>query len=668
MKKLFWFLYIFIFGIICCNAKERSDTFHSTFIGDYHYVYTDGSFGDFEYFKRDEDNKIAYCIEPGIPLDSNQYIGYQNLSNEELAKAVNISPEVLEELSLYSYFGYNYPGHQKASWFVAAQSLMWEKLGKEFNFTSKNYSPNPFLYVIDTPREIKKNQDFIKNMVNLYHSKPELDGQTYHIMLGETKTIVDLISDCKLEITNDEVFKNGSVLTITPTSVGKKTVTLRKDFNYGGDNEEFMVYHNPNGQDLMLNGILKPVKSSFSYIVDTGTIILNKQDKENKKELKDSIYELYKDETFVKDIIINGSTTIDGLSIGKYYLKEKKAPVGYELDNNKYNFEIKDNKPINITLEDNLIKANINIHKSYLYKNIKELPEENITFVIINKNNEDDIKTLKTDKNGNIKVTLEYGEYILRQSNTTKGYEKSKDIDISIKDNKDININLINKPILKNIIINKKDVDTKTNIKNIEFNFVLLDKDTNKEYKYSTNKDGIIYINNLPYGNYILKEIDNKDDLYEKNNNILNINIDDNSRTTYDYYNKRIKKDINIHKVDELNNPLDGVIFDIYAKNDIKVNEKTIYKKDELIDSIKTDINGDAKLSIYQDNYYIKEIKTKDGYILDDKIYDINLNNDIFLTLENYKIPNTSSNITLPTIWIKDEKKNYIYINNIYNN
>ena len=131
-----------------------------------------------------------------------------------------------------------------------------------------------------------------------------------------------------------------------------------------------MVYHNPNGQDLMLNGILKPVRSSFSYIVDTGTIILNKKDKESKKELKDSIYELYKDETFVKDIIINGSTTIDGLSIGKYYLKEKKAPVGYELDNNKYNFEIKDNKPINITLEDNLIKANINIHKSYLYKNM----------------------------------------------------------------------------------------------------------------------------------------------------------------------------------------------------------------------------------------------------------------------------------------------------------
>ena len=124
----------------------RSNDFKTIFIWYYHYVDANGNFGDFEIFKRISDEKIAYCIEPGVPLSSDSYLGYDGLSMEELASKVGISTELLEEISLYSYYGYGYKDHRETDWIVATQVKIWELLGRSVQFTSQNNEKDPFRY------------------------------------------------------------------------------------------------------------------------------------------------------------------------------------------------------------------------------------------------------------------------------------------------------------------------------------------------------------------------------------------------------------------------------------------------------------------------------------------------------------------------------------------
>jgi len=72
---------------------------------------------------------------------------------------------------------------------------------------------------------------------------------------------------------------------------------------------------------------------------------------------------------------------------------------------------------------------------------------------------------------------------------------------------------------------------------------------------------------------------------------------------------------------------LSNVLFGIYAGEDIYEVDSLIYRKDELVESIST-VNGKAVSSkLPNGKYYIKELKSADGFILDDSVIDVVLNN-----------------------------------------
>ena len=86
MKKLSIFLlFLCLLGIKEVYSATITDQITSTFLGDYHYVYSDGKFGDFELFRKNSNQDIAYCIEPGVSRHKGDYTGYYGLSNAELA-------------------------------------------------------------------------------------------------------------------------------------------------------------------------------------------------------------------------------------------------------------------------------------------------------------------------------------------------------------------------------------------------------------------------------------------------------------------------------------------------------------------------------------------------------------------------------------------------------
>lgn len=207
---------------------------------------------------------------------------------------------------------------------------------------------------------------------------------------------------------------------------------------------------------------------------------------------------------------------------------------------------------------------------------------------------------------------------------------------------------------MQNLVLTKNNRDVRsvsnnTNIKYVKNSFVIkkVDKDDkskpisgvkfkiyNDEMKllgeYVTNNDGIISFDflkelDLKQGdkiiieeisapdNYYIDENNNKVELILKYDDINEVIIENEKATgTIDIIKKSL--DYNPYTNVKKDSPLKGCEFEIYNENM------------ELIEKIVSDENGHAKTSRLEvGKYYIKEVKTNDYYILDNKIHEINI-------------------------------------------
>ena len=219
---------------------------------------------------------------------------------------------------------------------------------------------------------------------------------------------------------------------------GNYTIELiKEEKNY---NQPILFYQSTNSQALMKTGDIQTKQEELYLNVIHTEVEIKKIDKDTQSIkpsgegiLTGAIYGLYNENNEqIATITIGEDSTgkIENIPFGKYYIQEIKAPTGYQLDKEKHEIEIgKENPMINITLEDEIIKKEITIYKTYDENN--KIPEANISFSIYDKNN-NKVATIITDENGKASITLPYGEYKIIQENTTEGYHKVEDISLSI--------------------------------------------------------------------------------------------------------------------------------------------------------------------------------------------------------------------------------------------
>ena len=354
--------------------------------------------------------------------------------------------------------------------------------------------------------------------------------------------------------------------------------------------------------------------------------------------LKGAIYGVYKENgSLVTKLTINANCQAESqkdLPLGNYYVKELSAPKGYKLDPKTYNFNITQNNyqnDIKLTLKDEIYKTTLVINKTYLTKNGVSA-EVGATFDIISKTTNSKIATLTIDKSAQAKTILIYDDYIIRQTKTVSGYHLAQDIDFKVNEESEefSYITLMNEPytaLIKVIKINE--LGKKVKLANIKFK--IKDLDTNEYLCQYQN-----YPNNILYpGHYKLEEVDEPIEGYLWNKEGLKFTIDEFTSLKYDkdigYYlplefiNKEVKGNINIIKLGEklvLNDNtykyetifLDGILYGLYDEH---------YN---LIGTYETDINGKININnLKLGKYILKELKTKEGYILDLKEYIINL-------------------------------------------
>lgn len=293
--------------------------------------------------------RVGYCIEPGQVEGTTYDLGNLDVYGFTETQKNNIK--------LYAYYGYSYPGHRTMEYYAAAQSLIW----KEVLGPSTRVIFSSELMGKGTIYDFSSYEEKIKALASKHNVKPSFINKTFEGSIGENIEITDTNNVLNnYELVNSDATINNNTVKIKINHADKKEIKLKRKYYYGFP---YRVLNNPSYQDILVEGDLEDEYISLFVKGDYNDIKVTKKDQENNNNLSNSVYELYD----INDHLITTLTTnekgeaffskIPGY--GKYYLLEKTAPEGYNVDFDKHYFEINDNKVKEIVLYDSKIKVKI---------------------------------------------------------------------------------------------------------------------------------------------------------------------------------------------------------------------------------------------------------------------------------------------------------------------
>ncbi|MBS7020300.1 MAG: hypothetical protein KH135_00275, partial [Firmicutes bacterium] len=170
----------------------------------------------------------------------------------------------------------------------------------------------------------------------------------------------------------------------------------------------------------------------------------------------------------------------------------------------------------------------------------------------------------------------------------------------------------------------KENISNKIPLPQVEYHLFYQVNETYQFYQTGiTNEEGKIVFSSIPIGNYCLQEINAPKD-YQVDLKRYCFTLLKDEIKHLKYHNELKKTSFTIQKVGEhfekmehgkgvyQEVPLDNVYFQLYQ-----------VEKEEQIDTLKTNQEGILKIERYLEsgNYYLKEVKTKENYLLDETKY-----------------------------------------------
>lgn len=655
-KLLFALSMIFMFGLGMGSAKASiDDTWldRDRFDGIYEVINTQNGTYLFQTNRFLMNGVTAYCIDPGVAINTNLY------SSTEDWGVTNLSSEVKQKVRLYAYYGYDYPGHQSRYYYMASQELIWETItGRDTYWVTDNY--------YDAPRiNIENEKNEIINLVNNHYTTPSFDDTTIEVNMGDEITITDnngVLSNYEIYSSSlSGVEINGNTLKVKSnnTSGENEIQFIKKNF----DNKVTLIYYNGENQKMASSGMLDPVIANVTIKTTAGTITGNKLDiktgntPQGDATLNGAKYGIYNSNNELIDTLVIGTNnTSKTLPYGTYSIKELEASNGYTLSNNVETVTIdSNNQNPTVDLYEKVITNKYEFQKiltSDLTTMIKA--EKNIKFDVYLKSTNELYTSFTTDENGKATIELPYGTYIVKQVNSTKNYRKVKDFEIVVnKESEDKSMLLTDNEITAKLKVIKIDADTGNVVKRANIKFKIKSLDTN-EYvcqtitypttvevcEYETDENGeFITPYPLHSGKYVLEEVDQAIDGYLWNKESKPFEIGENAKLITDnengilfevnFDNKEVKGKVNITKQGEEmiiedgtyhyeKTNIENVSYKLYAGEDIKSADGTeIYKKNDLIGTYKIK-NGKLSISdLYLGKYYLVEKTTDENHVLD---------------------------------------------------
>lgn len=489
---------------------------------------------------------------------------------------------------------------------------------------------------------------------------------------------------------NDELvdyFEIGKKNTITNLALGKYYIKeKRPSTGYLLDENIYeveVIQDNLNLNLTVYEDVIKRKVDLFKVFASDNTGILTSE--------SGITFEIYDRDNKLIDSITtdeDGYATVT-LPYGSYTFKQINTTEGYyKVDDFKVTIDKYDERPIYKLLSDSEIKTKVKIIKKDLDTD-NNIIDSNIKFKIYDVKNKEfvkfkvtypevkEIEVFEVDDNG-IFITPEalgYGEYIIYEvDEEMNGYLYNKD-GIHFTIDKDANlinddefdmileVPFYNKRVKGKIIINKygesfeydKNIYYYKDIMLENVSFELYAKDDiyeNGVLRYSkdsivdssiTDNKGRIVIDNLPLGDYYLKEIESSNNNYASNE-IYNITL-----KYKDQYTDKVNYEIDIYnhirKGKVVITKLDSDTKEVIANTLIEIwdiNNNTIYKG-------YTDNQGKLVIDdLPYGEYFISEIEASTGYqLLEDKVY-FKLDSELYETSiynERLEVPNTMISI-----------------------
>ena len=357
----------------------------------------------------------------------------------------------------------------------------------------------------------------------------------------------------------------------------------------------------------------------------------------------------------------DGKAVAENLPLGSYYVVEKTAPEGFVLNHDRsdvaFVYADQDTPVIEqkVTVGDERQKVAIQVEKQDAENGATV---EGAVFGIYNK---EDIKAdgkvivkadtllqeMTSDKDGLAACTLDLplGQYCVKELKAPAGFVSSDEVltlDASYQgqDVKTVKMKTVKKNQPTTVEITKSDVTTGVELEGAKL--TVLDKEGNVVDQWTSVKDQPHVIKRLtvgeeynlreemaPYG--YLKATDVKFTL-EDTAEIQKVEMKDEVPTGLLIINKNgefldkvtlldhVKGSVE-HLFEYVTGSLADVTFDVFAAEDIKAADgvsEDYFKADEKVGTITTDSNGIAQMGdLPAGKYYVKEVKTAHGYVLD---------------------------------------------------
>lgn len=471
-------------------------------------------------------------------------------------------------------------------------------------------------------------------------------------------------TDYSKTVTTD---KDGT-FTLTDLVPGTYTVTETVASRYAEQESKTVKVEAGKTATVTFNNVLKKWRAKVVKVDSEMTT------SQGDSSLSGAVYGVYDNGKLIDKYttVKNGSFTTSYYTCGSNWtIKEITPSTGYLLDETEHkvgasagNFTIEKNT-VDMTVKENVVKGNISIIKHSDDGSTKiETPEKGAEFQIYvksagsyDKAKDTERDTLVCDADGYAKSKdLPYGTYTVHQTKGIEGSEYMKDFDVFISENGKTYKYLINNGSLQSYLkIVKTDADTGKQIPYAGAGFQIYNPKgelVTMKYTYPTvtkidtfytNEEGyLITPETLPYGKgysivevqapdgYVLDSTPVKFDVTEDNT----ISEDGITIVKTEKKNKPQMGTITVSKTGEIfktvtntdnvyqpvfeTRNLEGVVFEIYADEDITTPDGTVrYSKDTLVDTITTNSEGKAtSVNLYLGKYRVVETQTLAGYVL----------------------------------------------------
>ena len=369
---------------------------------------------------------------------------------------------------------------------------------------------------------------------------------------------------------------------------------------------------------------------------------IQKIDKETKSPIENVTFEI-KGENGSKIAEVttnkNGIAELNNIYPQVVTIKEIKVPDNYVLSSEEKKVNLEWQKTSSITFQNVRKKGNLKIVKVDADNN--EIKLENVEFKLYDSKG-NLVKKIITNKNGEAYVeNLEIGMYTLKETKTKEGYNLIEDRKLEIKWNETKIEKIENIKQKGQIEVYKVDKENaKQKLEGVIFE--VLDENEKRVETIITNEEGYAITSKLPIGNYYLKEIETNNK-YVLSKELIKVEVKNEEITTLNVENQKKKGKIEIYKIDKENNEikLENVEFEILDKNH-NVIEKLITNKEGKAITKELPIG----------EYFVKEIKTDENYVLNDEKIKVEVK---YGKIETLKIENEKIKGQIEIIKISEE-------------